>query len=276
MNIWEFKSVVFGSEINLNDIASHFGIKKKFKWEDPLILSDNTLKGILKNTETKSVYLYHFGSMVFINMEFHEIQDVVKYLKTKDTSLKIENINEYTDDYRLEINPEYEYSLGNEVMTASVFENYYVDIISMVLAKSISLYKIEHETDNLLDNIEDVIGYLERGNFNISDKQLAKSTARVIRFEYNTIANLMLFEKPSGAWYNEDIDKFYIEMVALFDIEDRYSKITHKTEILKDITDVFGSLTHGKRATRLEIMVIVLIAVSLSISLLELFTKYFL
>ena len=276
MNIWEFKSVVFGSEINLNDIASHFGIKKKLKWEDPLILSDNTLKGILKNTETKSVYIYNFGSMVFINMEFHEIQDVVKYLKTKDTSLKIENINEYTDDYRLEINPEYEYSLGNEVMTASVFENYYVDIISMVLAKSISLYKIEHETDNLLDNIEDVIGYLERGNFNISDKQLAKSTARVIRFEYNTIANLMLFEKPSGAWYNEDIDKFYIEMVALFDIEDRYSKITHKTEILKDITDVFGSLTHGKRATRLEIMVIVLIAVSLSISLLELFTKYFL
>lgn len=275
MNIWEFKSVVFGSEINLNDIASHFGIKKKFKWEDPLILSDNALKGILKNTETKSVYLYHFGSMVFINMEFHEIQDVVKYLKTIDTSLKIENIKEYTDDYRLEINPEYEYSLGNEVMTASVFENYYVDIISMVLAKSISLYKIEHETDNLLDNIEDVIGYLERGNFNISDKQLAKSTARVIRFEYNTIANLMLFEKPSGAWYNEDIDKFYIEMVALFDIEDRYSKITHKTEILKDITDVFGSLTHGKRATRLEIMVIVLIAVSLLISLLELFTKYF-
>jgi required for meiotic nuclear division protein 1 len=276
MNIWEFKSVVFGSEINLNDIASHFGIKKKFKWEDPLVLSDNTLKGILKSTETKSVYLYYFGSMVFINMEFHEIQDVVKYLKTIDTSLKIENINEYTDDYRLEINPEYEYSLGNEVMTASIFEDYYVDIISMVLAKSISLYKIEHETDNLLDNIEDVIGYLERGNFNISDKQLAKSTARVIRFEYNTIANLMLFEKPSGAWYHEDIDKFYIEMVALFDIEDRYSKITHKTEILKDITDVFGSLTHGKRATRLEIMVIVLIAVSLSISLLELFTKYFL
>jgi required for meiotic nuclear division protein 1 len=276
MNIWEFKSVVFGSEINLNDIASHFGIKKKFKWEDPLILSDNALKGILKNIETKSVYLYYFGSMVFINMEFHEIQDVVKYLKTIDTSLKIENINEYSDDYRLEINPEHEYSLGNEVMTASVFEGYYVDIISMVLAKSISLYKIEHETDNLLDNIEDVIGYLERGNFNISDKQLAKSTAKVIRFEYNTIANLMLFEKPSGAWYNEDIDNFYTEMVALFDIEDRYSKITHKTEILKDITDVFGSLTHGKRTTRLEIMVIVLIAVSLSISLLELFTKYIL
>lgn len=276
MNIWEFKSVVLGSEINLNDIASHFGIKKKFKWEDPLILSGSALKGILKDIETKSAYLYSFGSLVFINMEFHEIQDVVKYLKTIDKSLKMENMNEYSDDYKLEINPEYEYSLGNEFMTASAYEEYYLDIISMVLAKSISLEKIEHETDNLLDNIEDVIGYLERGNFNISDKQLAKTTAKVIRFEYNTIANLMLFEKPSSAWYNEDIDKFFLEMIALFDLEDRYSKITHKTDILKDITDVFGSLTHEKRATRLEILVIVLIAVSLAISLLEFFTKYIL
>ncbi|MBP1743151.1 MAG: hypothetical protein H6Q58_129 [Firmicutes bacterium] len=276
MNLWKFKSVVLGSEINLNDIASHFGIKKKFKWEDPLILSESALKGILREVETKCVYIYYFGSLVFINMEFHDIQDIVKYLKTIDKSLKIDNINEYSDDYRLEVSPEYEYSLGNEVMTASVYESYYPDIISMVLAKSVSLDKIGHETDNLLDNIEDVIGYLERGNFNISDKQLAKTSARVIRFEYNTIANLMLFEKPSAAWYNEDIDKFYLEMVALFDIEDRYSKITHKTEMLKDITDVFGSLTHEKRATRLEIMVIILIAVSISISLLELFTKYFL
>ncbi len=274
MNVWEFKSVVLGSEINLNDVASHFGIKKKIKWEDPLILSGQALKGILKEVETKYVYLYYFGSLVFINMQYHETQDVVKYLKTIDKSLKIDNIKEYSDDYRLEISPEYEYSLGNELMTASTYEAYYPDMISLVLAKSISLEKIERETDNLLDNIEDVIGYLERGNFNISDKQLAKSTAKVIRFEYNTIANLMLFEKPSSAWYNEDIDKFFVEMVALFDIEDRYSKITHKTEILKDITDVFGSLTHEKRATRLEIMVIVLIAVSITISLLEILTKY--
>jgi uncharacterized Rmd1/YagE family protein len=274
MNVWEFKSVVLGSEINLNDVASHFGVKKKIKWEDPLILSGQALKGILKEVETKYVYLYYFGSLVFINMQFHETQDVVKYLKTIDKSLKIDNIKEYSDDYRLEISPEYEYSLGNEAMTASTYEPYYPDMISLVLAKSISLEKIENETDNLLDNIDDVIGYLERGNFNISDKQLAKSTARVIRFEYNTIANLMLFEKPSSAWYNEDIDKFFLEMVALFDIEDRYSKITHKTEILKDITDVFGSLTHEKRATRLEIMVIILIAVSITISLLEILTKY--
>lgn len=275
MDTWKFKAAVLSNEINLNTIAAHFGINKKFKWEDALVLGGSSLSGIIKDSENKSVYIYYFGSLIFINMEYHEIQDMVKYIKSVDEILKNNNLSEYTDDYILEVSPEFEYSLGNEVMTASSYERYYLDIISMVLAKSISLEKIENEIDKLLDNIEDVIGYLEHGKFNISDKQLAKTSARVIRFKYNTIANLMLFEKPSAAWNNADIETLFLDMMSLFDIEDRYSKITHKTEILTDINEVFGTLTHEKRATKLEIMVIVLIMMELIISLLEFIPKHF-
>lgn len=275
MNAWNFQAIVAGNEINLSAIASHFGINKKFKWEDALVLSVNALNGLLKNTENKYVYIYHFGSIVFINMEFHEIQDIVKYLKTIDKNLKIDNIQKYTDDYRLEVSPENDYSLGNEAMTASVFEEYYLDIVSMILAKSISLEKVEFETDKLLDNIEDVIGFLEQGKLNMSDKELAKTTAKVIRFKYNTISNLMLFEKPSAAWNNEDIERFFMEMMDLFDLEDRYTKITRKTEILRNITEVFGSLSHEKRATKLEVIVVVLILFEVIIAMIEFFLPLF-
>lgn len=274
MNGWEFKSAVLSNEINLNAISAHFGLNKKFKWEDPLVLSDNLLKGIVKEPENKWVYIYYFGSIVFINMEYHEIQDVVKYLKGIDENLKNNNINEYVDSYKLEVSAEYEYALYNDLMTSNEFHPYYLDIISLVLAKSTSLRKTEYETDKLLDGIEDVIGYLENGKFNMTDKQLAKTSAKVIRFKYNTISNLMLLDKPKAAWNNEDIEKFFLEMIILFDTEERYKKITHKTEILHDITDVFGSLTHEKKATKLEIMVIVLILFELLISIFELFTKY--
>jgi len=274
MDSWQFKSIVLCNEINLNTISSHFGINKKFKWEDPLVLSDRTLNGIIKDVKNKWVYVYFFGSMVFINMEFHEIQDIVKYFKTIDDNLKNNNINEYMDDYKLEISPEYEYALYNDIMTSNEFKPYYLDIISLILAKSISLKKVENETDKLLDSIEDVIEYLENGTFNMSDKQIAKTSAKVIRFKYNTISNLMLLDKPKAAWNNEDIESFFIEIIALFDIDDRYKKINHKTEILKDITDVFSSLTHEKRATKLEIMVIVLIMFELIISIIELLSKF--
>ncbi len=275
MNSWDFQSIVVGNEINLSAIASHYGINKKFKWEDPLVLSGSALSSLLKNTENKHVYMYNFGSLVFINMAFNEIQDMVKYLKTIDKTMKIDDIQKFSDDYRLEIRADYEYSLGNETMTASLFEKYYIDIISMILAKSISLEMVEYETDKLLDNIEDVIGFLEQGKLNMSDKQLAKTTAKVIRFKYNTISNLMLFEKPSAAWNNEDIEKFFMEMMNLFDIEDRYSKITRKTEILRNITEVFGSLSHEKRATKLEVIVVLLILFEVILALFEFFSPLY-
>jgi uncharacterized Rmd1/YagE family protein len=275
MNSWDFQSIVVGNEINLSAIASHYGINKKFKWEDPLVLSGSALSSLLKNTENKHVYMYNFGSLVFINMAFNEIQDMVKYLKTIDKTMKIDDIQKFSDDYRLEVRADYEYSLGNETMTASLFEKYYLDIISMILAKSISLEMVEYETDKLLDNIEDVIGFLEQGKLNMSDKQLAKTTAKVIRFKYNTISNLMLFEKPSAAWNNEDIEKFFMEMMNLFDIEDRYSKITRKTEILRNITEVFGSLSHEKRATKLEVIVVLLILFEVILALFEFFSPLY-
>jgi required for meiotic nuclear division protein 1 len=269
MQSWEFKSFVISNEINLNVIAAHFGINQKFKWEDPLFLSQDRLSGILRETEGKAVYIYHFGALVFINMEYHEIQDIIKYLKGVDNNLKNNTPSQYVDQYRLEVDSNYEFALYNDLMTCNEYMPYYQDILSLVLAKSTSLRTIEIDTDALLDSIENIINYLDSGKFNMSDEAIAKTSAKVLRFKYNTISYLMLLDKPRSAWNNEDIENFYLQMTSLFDIQDRYEKLRHKTEVLQDITDVFSSLTHEKRGTRLEIMVIVLILFELIISITE-------
>jgi uncharacterized Rmd1/YagE family protein len=275
MKSWTFKSLVLSNEINLNTIASHFGINRKFKWEDPLFLSGNSLKGILKEVEDKWVYIYYFGSLVFINMEFHEIQDIIKYLQNADPILQNNNIaNNYMDEYKLEIDPHYDYSLYNDLMTSNEFAPYYLDIISLVLAKSTALRKIETDTDKLLDGIENVINYLDTGKFNMSDQEMSKTSAKVLRFKYNTISYLMLLDKPKSAWDNEDIENFYLQIISLFDLDERYKKINHKTEILRDITDVFATISHEKRGTKLEIMVIILILFELIISIVEFILKF--
>lgn len=275
MQSWTFKSLVLANEIILNNIAAHFGITVKFKWEDPLVLTDNKLNGIIKETTNKYVYIYHFGTMVCINMEYHEIQDIINYIKNIENSLKNNTTNDYVDEYKLEISPDYDYSLYNDLMTTNEFRPYYLDIISLVLAKSTSLRKIEIDIDKVLDSIENIINSLYSGKFNMSDEQLAKTSANVLRFKYNTLSYLMLLDKPKAAWQNEDIEQFFMELISFFEITDRYEKITHKSELLRDITDVFASLTHERRGTKLEVMVIVLILFELVISLIEFFYKFF-
>jgi len=269
MQNWNFKSLVLCNEINLNVIANHFGINRKFKWEDALVLNQTGLSGILKDVEDKLVYIYHFGALVFINMEFHEIQDLIKYIKNIDPVLQNNIPNDYIDEYRLEVDEKHEFALYNDLMTAHEFMPYYLDILSLVLAKSTSLRKIENDIDKLLDSVEDIINYLDTGKFNMSDKQIAKTSAKVLRFKFNTISYLMLLDKPKSAWDDENIENFFMQIVSLFDIKERYDKIKHKTQILQDITDVFSSVTHEKRSTKLEIMVIVLILFELILSLIS-------
>jgi uncharacterized Rmd1/YagE family protein len=269
MQNWNFKSLVLCNEINLNVIANHFGINRKFKWEDALVLDQTGLSGILKDVENKLVYIYHFGALVFINMEFHEIQDLIKYIKNIDPVLQNNIPNDYIDEYRLEVDKTHEFALYNDLMTAHQFMPYYLDILSLVLAKSTSLRKIENDIDKLLDSVEDIINYLDTGKFNMSDKQIAKTSAKVLRFKFNTISYLMLLDKPKSAWDDENIENFFMQIVSLFDIKERYDKIKHKTQILQDITDVFSSVTHEKRSTKLEIMVIVLILFELILSLIS-------
>jgi uncharacterized Rmd1/YagE family protein len=76
-----FKALFLSSEINLNKIAQHFGINQKFKWEDLLLLDEQSLKGLLREPENKTVYIFHFGAMVFVNFEHHQIMDVITYIK---------------------------------------------------------------------------------------------------------------------------------------------------------------------------------------------------
>jgi uncharacterized Rmd1/YagE family protein len=202
-------------------------------------------------------------------MEHHEMMDLVKYLKNIDENLKNNFPDDYIDEYKIEIDPTYDYMLYNDLMTSNEFMPYYLDILSLVLAKSTSLRKIENDAEKLLDSIEDVINYLDTGKFNMSDEQIAKTSAKVLRFKYHTISNLMLLDKPRSAWSNEDIESFFMQVTELFDFKDRYQKITRKTEVLQDITEVFSTLSHEKRGTKLEIMVIILILLELILGLFD-------
>ncbi len=266
---FHFKAFVVAPEISLNKIASHFGINKKFKWEEPLILDEKYLKGIIPQPEGKNVYIYHFGSIVCINLAFHEIKDIVTYLKKIDENLN-DNINvNRADDFHLNVDEKASFELNYNSVTVVELKKPHLDIISTVLAKSIALEKIEEDIDLLLDDIEKVIIFLDKGHLDLSDEKLAKTSAKVLRFKYNTISYIMLLEKPDIAWNNEHIEDFFVQLSELFELKDRYEKIRHKTEVLLDITEVFSGLTHAKRGTRLEWMVIILILIEIVMSLFD-------
>jgi required for meiotic nuclear division protein 1 len=262
----KLKAIVLSNEISLNKISDHFGINKKFRWDETLILTSNRLKGIINDPEDKKVFVFSFGCAVFVNLEYHEISDIIKYLAKIEKTIDVSKKN-YEDDYEMILSKEEPLSFNNDFIILKEIHPFHFEIISTVLAKSVALEKVEYEIDLLTDNLEELVDLLGKGDLNPKEKQVTKIWSQILRFKYNTISNLMLLDKPDITWNNVDAEKLYEKMSGFFELKHRYDIVKHKTDTLEDITQAFGSLTQTKKGNRLEWIIIILITFELLVGI---------
>lgn len=267
MSYKELKAIVVSNEFNLDKIASHFGINLKFKWEDTLVLKAEEIKGIIQNPEGKQVRIFPFGSIVFANFSYPEIIDIVQYLRGVDKNIYTTVPFEYTDDYRIEVKKEDAPAINNDYMVVAESKDYQFEIAAVILAKSVALERIEASINNLLDDVEQIVGYLEKGKLTTTDERLGRLSAKILGFKLDTISYIMLLDKPAITWSNKYAAELYDELSILFELNDRFSNVRHKIDTLMDITEVFTGLAHAKRDAKLEWAIIFLIVIEILLQL---------
>ena len=268
-----FKAYAITNEIDLNKIAIQCGIPKKYTWEEPLILKGEILSKILGNTihENGKIMVFSFGSIVFINIPTDVNFRFVEYIKSFKPEIDLRNWDTYFDDYELHIENDNEMVLTDNYALVSDFEIFYPELISTVIAKSVALEKTEEQLGKILDVLENMIVLLERGKLRVSDKNLAKTTARIVKHEYNTIAYIMILDRPDITWENSHAAEFYDKMSIFFELNDRYEILRKKTEILYHIMSGFSSISHSIRGFFLEWIVIILIIFEVILMIAEFF-----
>jgi required for meiotic nuclear division protein 1 len=266
-----FKAFAITNEIDLNKIAVHCGIPKKFTWEEPLILRGEILKSILfKNVdESQMVLVFSFGSIVFINHSTpNEINAFLNYLHSFEPDIDVKSADRYSDDYSLHIKETESIELTDEYVVVPEYESYYPELISTVLAKSVALEKTEEQLGEINDKLETMIDRLEKGKLRIGNKELARTTAKIIRHEYNTLAYIMILDKPDITWTSSTAGEFYDRMLEFFELNDRYKILKSKTEILYNIMDGFSTISHSIRGLFVEWIIVILILFEIVLSLL--------
>jgi required for meiotic nuclear division protein 1 len=266
-----FKAFAITNEIDLNKIAVHCGIPKKFTWEEPLILRGEILKSILYKDvdESQMVLVFSFGSIVFINHSTpNEITALLNYLYSFEPDIDVKNADRYSDDYSLHIKETESIELTDEYVVVPEYESYYPELISTVLAKSVALEKTEEQLGQINDKLETMIDRLEKGKLRIGNKELARTTAKIIRHEYNTLAYIMILDKPDITWTSSSAGEFYDRMLEFFELNDRYKILKSKTEILYNIMDGFSTISHSIRGLFVEWIIVILILFEIVLSLL--------
>jgi uncharacterized Rmd1/YagE family protein len=265
-----FTAFTIPGELDLNRLGAQLGIVRKFRWEEPMLLSPLSFKALTgERVEDQQVYLYYFGGIVFLNC----IDDVIstfarEMAKINDVFRNFPNLN-YQDEYSLRVEAESALSITNDYAVMPRYDRAFIDIIAFVIAKSVALERIEVQVDTVFDEMEGMIGLLDQGKLSVPDKRLAKLASKILNFKYRSISSIMVLDKPEITWDNLEADRLYLTMANLFELNHRYQEIKHKSETLMDITEVFTGLSHARRASRLEWIIIVLIFIEIVIYIVQ-------
>lgn len=263
MGNYSFRAKAICSEFNIANISNHHKITKKIKWEEPLILKGELLNNI-KNSENKRVYLYYFGTAVFINFDTYEIESYIKYIKEIPNSIKSINYDmkyESYEDYKIIENKDTEEEIEFNAFVTEKAEQYHFDMISLVLAKSVALETIESIVDVVFDDTEKIIKALKKGKLQINERKSVALIGKILSFKHTTISYIMLLDKPAVTWKDKNTEMFFNELADLFELSDRYETLNAKIDTLLDTIEIFADLSHSKKSTMLEIIVILLILI---------------
>ncbi|MCK9858984.1 RMD1 family protein [Paenibacillus sp. ATY16] len=267
-----FKAFAITNEIDLNQIAIHCGIPKKYTWEQPLMLKGEVLAAILKHpvADSQQVLVFSFGSIVFVNHSRPEdIKVFLGYLQSFEPDIDILNADRYTDDYRLHYGEFETFELTDEYVEVPEYEVFHPELISTVLAKSVALEKVEEQLGKIHDKLETMIERLEKGKLRIGNKELARTTAIILRYEYNTLGYIMILDKPDITWSSSQAGEFYDSMLEFFELNDRYKILKSKTEFLHHIMEGFSTISHSIRGLFVEWIIVILIVIEVTLTVLQ-------
>jgi len=273
MENYSFNAFAFGGELDLNRLAIKLGISRRYRWEEPMKLNPLTFS-LAAGGDNGQVFLYYFGGVVFVNCPAEIMARFLDSMPQYAEYLKGQPQLPYRDEYRLEIDAEREAVISNDCAVMPRYNQAYLDIICFVIAKSVALERIEERIDVVFDEVEALIANLGKGKLELPDRDMARLASSILSFKFTSIAHIMVLDKPDITWDNPDADRLYSTMASLFELNQRYQEIKHKSETLLDMTDVFTSLSHARRSARLEWIIIVLIAIEIVLFVLEMLRRH--
>lgn len=270
MQSYDFTAYALDGEIDLNKIAAQLQLGKKLNWEEPLVLDPLSLNPFSGHDFAEPrVYLYFFGAAVFFNCAEAVIAQFYRDITKVTVAFRNPRSAYSREKYPLRIAENERMAVTNDYAIMQKPAAVFVDIIAYALAKSVALEQIESRVEIVFDKMEEIIGRLEQGKLTIPDAELAKTAASILNFRYRSISHIMILDKPDVTWDIEEADRLYSTLANLFELQQRYSQIKHKSDTLLDITQVFTGLSHARRSARLEWIIIVLIAIEIVLFIYE-------
>lgn len=254
----------FADTLRPKDVVAAFG-----EGVEVLKLTKTVLLVSFSDSERSPAYAvaHDFGAVVFVNVEESRRSAIVGRIVGR---MGAQPHPPHVDDFSVEVRPGSSPQAAFNHIVVGEITLPIVEILALVLAQSVAMEYYEQDVEEFLDRLEQVSTRLsEAGNLRIKGRELLRFVGLGMLTRNQVIHTLSLLDSPPTAWDNEILDRLFNSVRASFEIEDRYRALDHKLRMIQDNLELLMDLMNHRRAVRLEVTIVVLIAAELVLLLLH-------
>ena len=137
-------------------------------------------------------------------------------------------------------------------------------VVADALAKSVVLARDEKQVANVLDTIEPFARELARsGQTSRNRSDLLKLLGSALLVQQRVSGRVAVGEKPDVLWDRPDLERLYARLEDEYELSERGETLNRKIAVISDTATTLSDFIDTKRSLRLEVIVVILIAVEI-------------
>ena len=146
-----------------------------------------------------------------------------------------------------------------------------LELVAIVLARSVMLSRDEVLVAEAFDAISPLVSDLRaRGRAELSIREAMKLVGNALAARHRIMGTASANDRPDMLWDHPGLDRLYARLEDEYELDERAEVLERKFVALGDVTEVLLDIVRDKRAFRLELAIVALIALEIVLSLIAL------
>jgi uncharacterized Rmd1/YagE family protein len=140
-------------------------------------------------------------------------------------------------------------------------------VIADALSKSVVLARDEREVASVFELVEPFARELaEGGRVTATRRTILKHIGNALLVRQRVSGRVAVAEKPDVVWDRQDLERLYARLQDEYELEERAETLSRKLSVIADTAEVLTDIIDTRRSLRLEIAIVVLIAIEIAVA----------
>jgi uncharacterized Rmd1/YagE family protein len=211
------------------------------------------------------VTLFRYGVAVLIGLTPTQEDEVLRDLRPR-VNRPVDTPEEETAFVEIDAARDDQILPGGPI-TLKVLTPEHLIVVADALAKSVVLARDERDVSGVLDLIEPFARQLaEKGGTTGGRRAILKHIGNALLVQHRVSGRVAVAEKPDLVWDRYDLERLAARLQDEYELKERADALSRKLAVIAETAEVLTDIIDTKRSLRLEIIIVVLIAVELIIA----------